>query len=129
MYLSHVKVSYFRNFDYIDIPLTKDINVFYGNNGAGKSSILEFLYYLSLAKSFRSSNHQSLIKSGYDSFSIFAVLIDSDLFYVKDTNFDFEFYYFISIKQERRLCLWSIRKNKLNRLNSLNHESQMILIN
>ena len=78
MYLSHVKVSYFRNFDYIDIPLAKGINVFYGNNGAGKSSILEFLYYLSLAKSFRSSNHQSLIKSGHDSFSIFAVLIDSD---------------------------------------------------
>ena len=78
MYLSHVKVSDFRNFDYIDIPLAKGINVFYGNNGAGKSSILEFLYYLSLAKSFRSSNHQSLIKTGYDSFSIFAVLTDSD---------------------------------------------------
>ena len=76
MFFTHVKVSNFRNFESLDIPFSNGINFFCGNNGVGKTSILEFLYYLSLAKSFRSSNNQSLIKSGCDSFNIYAVLQD-----------------------------------------------------
>lgn len=78
MFLSHIKVSNFRNFEYLDIPLSNRINVFCGSNGVGKTSILESIYYLSLAKSFRTSNNQSLIKSGCSSFSVFAVLHDNN---------------------------------------------------
>lgn len=71
MFLSKIVVSNFRNITHFESSLSPSINIFSGNNGAGKSSILEAIYYLNTAKSFRSPRHQNLIQLNKDAFQIF----------------------------------------------------------
>merc|ERR1711938_101319 len=52
------------------ISLSHGINFFYGNNGSGKTSILEAIYMCSSGRSFKSSNIQSLISTDKNFFSI-----------------------------------------------------------
>jgi len=42
----------FKNFLGVEIPLNPKINCFVGNNGQGKTTILDAIYYLSFCKSF-----------------------------------------------------------------------------
>lgn len=49
-----------------------DINVIVGANGSGKTSLLESIYFLSHAKSFRTNKHKLLIKSEQSKCSVYA---------------------------------------------------------
>ena len=40
-YFKNISVNYFRNFDKFDLELSKNCNVFYGDNGCGKTNLLE----------------------------------------------------------------------------------------
>lgn len=63
----------FRNLRLVELaPLAPGFNFFYGNNGSGKTSLLEAIYYLSLARSFRSTVMERVIHHEADKFSIFA---------------------------------------------------------
>ncbi len=48
------------------------INVFFGSNGAGKTSLLEAIYFLSTGKSFRSKRTKNLINNQQDDLTVFA---------------------------------------------------------
>lgn len=72
-----LKLSKFRNIDDLDLSLTSGFNFFCGGNGAGKTSLLESLYYLSRGRSFRASNYQKLIKNDSDRFLIYVELISN----------------------------------------------------
>lgn len=52
------------------------VNVLYGDNGAGKSSILEAIHLLALARSFKVSRTRTLIREGEDQATVFAELND-----------------------------------------------------
>lgn len=60
----------FRNLKQDKIHLHNDLNFIIGDNGSGKSSILEALFYLGHGKSFRTNKSESLISNGRDQFSI-----------------------------------------------------------
>ena len=62
MRLETIKISDFRNIDFLELKGLKKINVFFGDNAQGKTNIVEALYYLSLVKSFRTSDNTSLVK-------------------------------------------------------------------
>lgn len=64
MKLSSLKLVNFRNYNRIDISFNDSINVIYGNNGVGKTNLVESIYTLSLTKSFRTNNDKNLIKKG-----------------------------------------------------------------
>ena len=49
-------------------------NIFFGDNAAGKTSILESIYYLSTGKSFRSRHHDRIILHTENQLTIFACL-------------------------------------------------------
>jgi DNA replication and repair protein RecF len=68
--ISELKLHNFRCFKSSVISLSPGINFFYGNNGSGKTSILEAIYMCSSGRSFKSSNIQSLILSDKNFFSI-----------------------------------------------------------
>lgn len=63
-------VEQFRNLQRVNLALSKGINVFTGENGAGKTSVLEACYFLSHGRSFRSANSHSLIRRGQNHFII-----------------------------------------------------------
>ncbi len=60
-----------RNFDF-----SPQINCFVGNNGVGKTNILDALHYLSVAKSFLGNKDLNNIKTEEDFFSIEATIDD-----------------------------------------------------
>ncbi|MDD4090159.1 MAG: DNA replication and repair protein RecF [Acholeplasmataceae bacterium] len=72
-------VKNFRNHQELSLSFEK-FNYIEGLNGSGKTSLLEALYYVSLLKSFRTSDDKNLIKSG----SEYAKVI------VKTTNDNYE---------------------------------------
>lgn len=44
MYIDSLKINNFRLFENKKIDFTKDINILYGLNGQGKTSIIEAVY-------------------------------------------------------------------------------------
>lgn len=74
MYLTQLTLSDFRNFSEATIFPTKGCNLFFGHNGAGKTNLLESLYYLAHGRSFRVKTTQALVKSSAERYIIHAKL-------------------------------------------------------
>jgi DNA replication and repair protein RecF len=53
--VARLQVRSFRNLDDVDVELGERFNVISGNNGQGKTNLLEAVYVLGTSKSFRSS--------------------------------------------------------------------------
>src|SRR3989338_5374794 len=58
------------------LAFSTKFNAFYGDNAAGKTSILEAIYYLSTGKSFRSAHHDVVIAFDQPEFTLFAEAVD-----------------------------------------------------
>jgi len=56
------------------MPIPAGFNLFFGQNGSGKTSLLEAIYYLSLGRSFRSNVTERIVNKLADRLSIFAHL-------------------------------------------------------
>lgn len=68
--LQKLQIHNVRNLQLVEIPQLQRINVFYGRNGSGKTSILEAIHLLGMARSFRGSI-KSLITHGERSCTVF----------------------------------------------------------
>lgn len=62
MFLANLQVSDFRNIADIHIELGPGINLFVGDNGAGKTALLEAIYLLGRGRSFRTPQSKLLIR-------------------------------------------------------------------
>ena len=51
MHLKSLSLLNFKNYEQVDIPLSEKINCFVGENGVGKTNILDAVHYLALCKS------------------------------------------------------------------------------
>ena len=69
-----LKVFGLRNLVEAELRGLDRINVLHGENGAGKTSFLEAINILGVAKTFRTSKNASLISSGMDFCSVTGVL-------------------------------------------------------
>ena len=76
MKIEHLKLTNFRNYDQLELDFNKNINLFIGNNGQGKTNILESIYVLALTKSHRSFIDNNLIKAGEEKEITFTQNID-----------------------------------------------------
>lgn len=61
MYIKYLQLVNFRNYNELNIKLSKNINVFIGDNAQGKTNILESIYYCSIGKSPRTNKDKELI--------------------------------------------------------------------
>ncbi|HBE39916.1 MAG TPA: DNA replication and repair protein RecF [Bacteroidales bacterium] len=52
MYLKNLTLTNFKNYEQTELEFSPRINCFVGNNGVGKTNILDAVHYLSLTKSF-----------------------------------------------------------------------------
>lgn len=52
----------YRNADEMSLEFEKNVNIFIGKNGQGKTNILEAIYYFACQKSFRGVKNRELIK-------------------------------------------------------------------
>ncbi|WP_342646814.1 DNA replication/repair protein RecF [Mucilaginibacter sp. CSA2-8R] len=70
MYLQHLSVINFKNYAEAELAFSDGVNVFTGNNGAGKTNLLDAIHYLSLCKSYFNTIDSQQIKQGTDFFII-----------------------------------------------------------
>lgn len=66
MLLKRLKLLNFRNYSALDLEFDQKPTILLGDNGAGKSNILEAVYFLSTTKSVRVEVDAELIKEGED---------------------------------------------------------------
>ena len=62
MILSNLKLINFRNYDNLDLTFSKGLNFIVGENASGKTNLVESIFYLSLARSFKTHNDLEAIK-------------------------------------------------------------------
>lgn len=73
MALVALEIKHFRNLAAIELePAKTGFNLIHGQNGSGKTSLLEAIYFLGIGRSFRSSLLERIINHEAESFSIFA---------------------------------------------------------
>lgn len=64
MELQKFKLNNFRNFSYLNLEFSPKLNLIIGNNGSGKTNLIEAIYILALTKTFKSVYDSVLIKTG-----------------------------------------------------------------
>ncbi len=69
-----LEVSQFRNIEKLTLTADDRINLLYGANGSGKTSILEAIHVLAIGKSFRSNRTAPLIRHDAEKLTVFAGL-------------------------------------------------------
>ena len=79
MHISSLKISNFRNYDLLKLDLNPNMNIIIGNNGQGKTNLLESIYVLGLTKSHRSFIDNNLIKQNEKICKIKGDLVKNDM--------------------------------------------------
>ncbi|MBQ8957987.1 MAG: DNA replication/repair protein RecF [Bacteroidales bacterium] len=73
MYLHELKLTNFKNCESAELRFSPNVNCFVGLNGAGKTNILDAIYYLSFCKSFFVATDKQNIRHGQDFFAVHGV--------------------------------------------------------
>ncbi len=77
MIVKSIKLKNFRNFSELNIDLNNILNIFIGDNGQGKTNLLESIYLCSIGKTFKLNSENDLIKFGQNSFEV-EILINKE---------------------------------------------------
>ncbi|MCL1148107.1 DNA replication/repair protein RecF [Shewanella sp. 10N.261.52.F9] len=72
MSLNRLHIESFRNITSAKLEPSDGLNLIYGHNGSGKTSILEAIYFLGMGRSFRSHLSQRVINNDSDALTLFA---------------------------------------------------------
>ena len=77
MHIKNLKLYNFRNLRDCEIEFSPGINFIYGNNGQGKTNIVEAISFLSWGKSFRTGSPREMVTWDESEASVFAELVRS----------------------------------------------------
>jgi DNA replication and repair protein RecF len=70
MFLQDLQLYNFKNFDDITFQFDQKINCFVGNNGVGKTNVLDAIYFLAFGKSYFNNNIRQIIRFNESAFSV-----------------------------------------------------------
>ena len=76
MFIRQLDLTHFRQFNHLKINPAPHINIIYGNNGSGKTSLLESIYWLSHGRSFRQVRGMQLIQDDEEMATVYASFHD-----------------------------------------------------
>lgn len=86
MKLNTVKLKNFRNYEYLNVNLSANTNIFYGDNAQGKTNILEAIYYAATSKSHKGAKEKELIQFNKEDAHIELNLTKNNIFYTIDLH-------------------------------------------
>ncbi len=78
MYLENLKLSNFKNYEDQEVDLCDNVNCFVGNNGVGKTNLLDAVYYLSFCKSYFNPVDTQNIKFDQPFFAVHGRYVEAD---------------------------------------------------
>ncbi len=70
MSINTLTLQNFRNITEAELSFSKQCNIIFGDNGSGKTNILESIYYLSLARSFRTTQARKIINTSSEALQV-----------------------------------------------------------
>ena len=62
MYIKHIELTDFRNYENLQLDFHENVNLILGDNAQGKTNLLEAIYITSIGRSFRTNKDSELIK-------------------------------------------------------------------
>lgn len=68
--LANLRLRQFRNFEELELNFPRAGVAIIGENGSGKSNLLESIYYLEIFRSFRGATDDQLVRFGGDAFHV-----------------------------------------------------------
>jgi len=71
MQVTRLAVAGLRRFDHIELSPAAGLNLITGDNGAGKTSLLEALHLMAYGRSFRGRVRDGLVRTGRDAVEVF----------------------------------------------------------
>ena len=116
MKIQHLKVLNFRNYEKMELDFSPNYNIIYGNNGVGKTNLVESIYVLALTKSFRGSVDKVLIMNNKDVCRVEGIISDK-----------FETKYKIIIKADGKKV--KINDTKVDKLSDYISKINVVLFN
>lgn len=75
MSIQHLEINNVRNIQSQKIDFCSGLNVFYGRNGSGKTSVIEAIHILGTGKSFRASQIKQVVKEGESELIVYSRLL------------------------------------------------------
>lgn len=105
----------FRNYDSLNIEFDDKLNLIYGNNGEGKTNIVEAMFLLAYTKSFRTNNDKYMIKFNKENLKVAATIENGNL----NNN------YMITINDEKKCAF--INKTLYKRLSDYISKINIVL--
>ena len=72
--LTNLRLRQFRNFEELELDIPRAGVAIIGENGSGKTNLLESIYYLEIFRSFRGNTDEQLVRFGADAFHVRARL-------------------------------------------------------
>jgi len=115
MYIEKIVLKNYRNIDNTYLNLNSNLNFFIGNNGQGKTNLLEAVYLMATTESHRTNKDSELIQWNKDRALVQLKIIK--------TNFDLK----ISYRIENRNKLIKINNNPLEKMSDLIGNLNVIL--
>lgn len=89
MFIEQLDLVNFRNISSLRLGFRNGVNVFIGDNGQGKTNLLESIYLLSKGRSFRPTTNESLIRrEGLGSARVRTVIVKSGLHYEVESHLE-----------------------------------------
>ena len=79
MIVSKISLKNYRNYDELNLKFCEGTNIIIGDNGEGKTNILESLYFLSLTKSYRTTDDFILIKNNKTNCKVSARVVEKKI--------------------------------------------------
>jgi DNA replication and repair protein RecF len=73
--LTQLQINHVRNLRHVRLDDLQTVNVFYGSNGSGKTSVLESVHLLGMARSFRGTSIKSLIAHDAQHCTVFGTTV------------------------------------------------------
>ena len=83
MKLQHLVIETFRNHEKTIVDCSPGVNLFLGNNGEGKTNILEGISYLCLSKSFYAANDTVVMNVNNNAFATQEDLFPTATYFMK----------------------------------------------
>jgi DNA replication and repair protein RecF len=78
MLLKHLNLVNFRNITELSLEFNNNINLIYGQNGQGKTSILEAIFTLAITRSFKAKSEKVFLQNTKSHLDIFGELQNSN---------------------------------------------------
>ena len=107
MKINKLRLVNFRNYDQVEVEFSKGVNIILGDNGVGKTNLVEAIDFLTIGKSFKTNDETEMIKFDCD-----YAKIDLDVYRVDNINL-----HAVVSKTGKKISYNDIELKKLSELN------------